>query len=122
MGLIVAILVLMAGCVFVVVNLVRPPIDAANSFVALLDDGEIEAAYDSLCDSTRENLTLEQFREDVALSDQITGYTLTAASTGTGQLTLVTSTIEVNDEARNISFRLAREDSTWQVCNYDLIQ
>lgn len=114
-------LVLMTGCVAIVVNLVRAPIGAANEFVALLDDGEIEAAYGSLCIATRQSLSLDQFTQDVAVDGEITAYTLLSTSMATGRQTTVSGTIEIDEEPRNISFGLAKEGQTWRVCSYDLL-
>lgn len=120
-ALIVLVFVLMVGCVAFVVTRVRAPIEASNAFVAHLDEGELDAAYDSLCSETRSAVPREQFKQDVALDGEITGYTLTSASAATGTLTLVSGTIEVDETPRNISFRLTREGDTWRVCTYDLL-
>lgn len=111
-------LLLMTGCVAIVVNLVRAPIGAANEFVALLDDGQIEAAYSSLCTTTRRSLSLDEFTEDVTVDGDITSYTLLSTSMATGQQTTVSGTIEIDEEPRSISFGLAKEGRTWRVCSY----
>jgi hypothetical protein len=116
------VLVLMTGCVALVVNLVRAPIAAANEFTALVDDGELELAYDSLCRSTRSQLSLEEFSEQMSAAGGITGYTLTSASPAFGQQTSVTGTIEIDEQPRNINFDLTRENDRWRVCTYDPIQ
>ncbi len=118
----VTILAAMTGCVAVVVNLVRAPIEAANVFVAHIDDGEIEVAYNSLCLATRAGLTLDEFADHYSAASGITGYTLTSASSAVGELTTVSGTIEVNDEPRNVNFTLVRESDEWRVCTYDLLQ
>jgi len=48
LGALVAVMLLMAGCVALVVTLARGPIEASNDFVAMLDEGRLDAAYDSL--------------------------------------------------------------------------
>ncbi|MCP3989094.1 MAG: hypothetical protein GY724_08465 [Actinomycetia bacterium] len=121
-ALIVIILVVMTGCVAVVVNLVRAPVEAANSFVAHIDDGEIKAAYNSLCRTTRSELTLDEFTDHYSAAGGITGYTLAPASSAIGELTTVSGTIEINDEPRNVNFSLVRENDEWRVCSYDLLQ
>ena len=122
LGLIVAVLTLITGCVGVVVALVRAPIGAANEFVALVDDGEYELAYNSLCFTTRAELSQEEFTEHFSAAENITGYTLSSASWVLGELTTVSGTVEINEVPRSISISLARENDQWRVCDYDLIQ
>jgi hypothetical protein len=114
--------VVFAGCVNVMVNLVRAPIETTNTFVAHLDNGDYEAAYNSLCRATRSELTLDEFVEHQSATAAITGYTMTPASASVGELTSVSGTIEINGEPRNVTFDLVRENGEWRVCTYDLLQ
>ena len=120
-GLIVVLMAVMAGCVTLVVSIVREPVGAANEFVALLDDGEYAEAYDMLCDDTQQAVSLEQFRSQVAVPGDITAYGLVSASAGIGELTLVSGTIEIDDEPRHVTFRLSKESDEWRVCSYDVL-
>lgn len=115
-------LVLIAGCIAVVVTMSQAPINATNEFVALIDDGEIEAAYDSLCASTRASLTLEAFTEDMSVDGEITDYTLTPAAAALRGTARVSGTIEIDDEPQNVAFRLEKEGETWRVCSYDPLE
>jgi hypothetical protein len=99
--------------------LTRGPINATNSFVANIDDGDLDAAYDSLCGQTRVTLTRADFDDDFAFSDQITGYTFSSVSTATGELTVVSGTIEIDGSPQAVSFGLRRDEGDWKICTYD---
>lgn len=115
-------LVLMGGCVVAVVTLAQAPLDAANDFVSLIDDGEYEAAYASLCAETRASVTLAEFIEDLTVDGQITSYTLTPSAAATGGASRISGTIRINDEPRNVAFRLSEENEIWRVCSYDPLE
>jgi len=122
MAIIVGALVLLSGCVAIAIGLTRGPVQATNSFVALLDNGQFVQAHQSLCTETRSALTEQQFRQDFSAATNISDYGFTPASAGVGSFAMISGTITVNDEIRNISFELRREDDEWRVCSYDLIQ
>lgn len=112
-------LLVVAGCVTAVVVLAQAPVGAANDFVALIDSGRFEAAYSSLCAETRESVTLEEFTEDLTIDGDITDFTLTPASAPVRGASLVSGTIRINDEPRNIAFEMTKENQVWRVCSYD---
>ena len=121
-GLVVIVTVVLGGCVSIMVNLVRAPIETTNAFVANLDNGEYEVAYNSLCQATRSELTLAEFVDHQSASEAITDYTLTPAAASVGELTTVSGTIDISGEPRNVTFDLVREGGQWRVCTYDLMQ
>ncbi len=116
----VAVLALFAGCTVIGVSLARAPVGAANEFVALLDDGELEAAYASLCPAKQAEVDFEEFAADMARSTEISDYNLSALSAGIGDLVLVTGTVDLADDPpRNMTLDVVRDGDGWQVCDYD---
>ncbi|MEL7155155.1 MAG: hypothetical protein AAFN30_00995 [Actinomycetota bacterium] len=115
----VAVFLGIGACTAVAVTLASAPVGAANDFVALLDDGEFEAAYESLCPTARAEIDFEQFQSDMARATEISDYTLSSVSAGTGRPTLVSGTIELSGSPRNVGFRMVDIDGTWRVCAYD---
>lgn len=123
LGLFVLLLAMLGACAAAIVGgvfyLTRGPINATNAFIANIDDGRYEEAYESLCSNTRLAVSLEEFTTHFATDEEITGYTFTSVSTTAGDLTMVSGTIELNDSPRATSFGLQREDDTWKICTYD---
>ena len=121
--LLLAAMLLSCGTVFALgaFYLTRGPITATNTFVAHIDDGEYEDAYESLCTQTRQALTLEEFAAHFASGEQITGYTFSSVSATTGGLTMVSGTIELEESPEASSFGLREEDDVWKVCTYDVL-
>lgn len=107
------------ACTAVAVTLASAPVGAANDFVALLDEGELEAAYESMCPTLRTQTSFEEFQADMARSTEIDGYTLSSVSAGTGRPTLVSGTIELGGTLRNVAFQMVQVDDEWRVCSYD---
>lgn len=114
--------VLIAGCTAVGIRLAKGPIDAANQYVALLDSGQVPAAYQSLCASTRATKTLAQFTADNSAASRITDYVLSSVSTGTSQSTQVSGTVSIDGNPRSVAFQMAKENGAWRVCVYPALQ
>ncbi|MEM9134154.1 MAG: hypothetical protein AAF962_15810 [Actinomycetota bacterium] len=113
-----AILALFAGCTAIGVSLARAPVGTANEFVALLDEGELEDAYASLCPAKQAEVGFEEFSADMARSTEISDYNLSAVSAGIGDLVLVTGTVDLSGEPRNMTLDVVRVGDGWQVCDY----
>jgi hypothetical protein len=111
------------GCTAAIVLAVRPPIDATNRFVANLDNGDFDAAYESLCAAERESVP-RQVWIDAQVADlggEITGYQFTSgevnSAVGSQTVAVVTGTIEVDGVERAERFRLVDEDGDWKICS-----
>lgn len=109
------------GCTAVLFRAVSGPIDATNAFVAELDEGDFDGAYQSLCQATRNAVPAEQWTAEIeaGLSGDITDYRFTEASVSSvnGSSTAVVSgSIEIGGLSRNVTYSLVEEGSEWRVC------
>ncbi|MGH1489202.1 MAG: hypothetical protein ACRBK7_07385 [Acidimicrobiales bacterium] len=110
--------VMIGGCVVLLLGATTPAIDATNAYVALLDDGEFEAAYESMCLSSRASTEIGEWVEGTRnqLGDVgITDYNFTSVSVSGGRAT-VTGVIEVDGFPRSAVFTLVSESDEWRVC------
>ncbi len=112
-------LVAVGGCTVWAVSAARGPVDAANRFVAHLDNGEPAAAYVMLCPATRADIPFEEFESDMARGTEITDFNLTSVSVGSNRPALVTGTVDLDGVPRNVSFTMRRFDGRWLVCDYN---
>lgn len=118
----VAVLAMFAGCTVLGVTLAQAPVGAANEFVALVDDSDLEAAYASLCPAKQAEVGFEQFSAEMARSTEITDYNLSAVSAPFIDAVVVTGTVNLGNEApRSMRLDLIRDGDDWQVCDYDAI-
>ncbi|MEM8923994.1 MAG: hypothetical protein AAGD35_10875 [Actinomycetota bacterium] len=115
------VIALIGGCTAFIVASAREPNREANEFVTLLDDGELQAAYDRLCPALRQERTFDDFTADMTRADEITEFTLVAASAPLGDTALVSGTVSLSDVPRNMSLRMDRIDDVWYVCSYDAL-
>ena len=122
LGLVIALVTLMTGCVVVVLTVVQAPTNVANDFMALVVDGEFESAHNSLCLSTRAQVSQEAFIEQFSGVEHVTEYRLKALPWFWGEETTVYGTFKLNDETRPLKLRLTQENDQWRVCNYNPIQ
>ncbi len=117
-----AIAVVFAFFVIWVVSMSRAPIEATNTFLADLDEGRIETAYDSLCAESRGRYTIEEFTDRMSAADRITGYTFISSALRSSGETVVSGTIEVDESPRSADFGLIEEAGAWRVCSFDPIE
>lgn len=109
---------LIGGCVVLLLRATAPAVDATNAYVALLDDGELEAAYQSMCSSSRASTESAEWVEAVRsqLGDVgITDYNFSSVSVSGGRAT-VSGIIEVDGFGRSSVFELVSESGEWRVC------
>ena len=119
-GIILAFMLLIGGCTFVLWRAVSGPIDAGNDFLAELQDGDIEGAW-ALSDPTC-------FDEGIAALSVFDGVTIEAyrlsgtnVQVDNGNQTGSTSgtiTLDGND-VRDIELFMVERDG-WRVCGFDI--
>ena len=114
-------LALLAGCTAFAVISARQPVREANAFLALLDDGRLDDAYDTLCPELLETVDFDTFQADMARTSEITDYTLVAVSAPAGNVALVSGSIDLGDENRSARIQMERFGDDWLVCDYDPI-
>lgn len=115
-------ILLIGGCTVFLVNAVSAPIDATNEYVARLDDGDYQGAYDSLCSSARSSISAEDWIALVREGQpgEITGYNFSSASvnsSGGVSTAEVSGTIEFGSDVRTITYNLLEEDGEWRICD-----
>ncbi len=106
------------GCSYWVYTLARGPIDGVNDWVALVDDGNYQGAYDELCGPLKATtdpafVTAELERQFGA---GITDFSFSSVSSTNG-VTTVDGTIEVAGVNRPVEFVMREESGTWRVCS-----
>ena len=121
LAIVVAIVVGFAFLVTWAITQSRGPLDATNRFVAMVDDGRLDEAYESLCTETRQAFTFEDFVDHMEPDGFITGYTFVSAAVRSGGETMVSGTIEVNDVPQAVDFGVIERGDTWQVCTYPVL-
>lgn len=115
-------LVLIIGCTVLVLSFEPGPVDAANDFMAALDEGRLEDAHQQLCPETRRATSLDQFAADFSAADQITDYRLLSMSALMTSPATVSGTVVVGSEAQSVRFEVAEIGGQWMVCAYEPIQ
>ncbi|MDH4077580.1 MAG: hypothetical protein OEW29_16745, partial [Acidimicrobiia bacterium] len=113
---------LIGGCSYWVYSLAKGPIDAVNTYVAALDEGRYTDAYDGLCGTTRQTVTLQDFQADNSAAPRISGYTFASVAAKTGQLTRVEGTVDIDGSPVATTFGLRRESGDWKICEYFPLQ
>jgi hypothetical protein len=105
------------GCTLFVLNLARGPIDAANAWVAIVDEGNFDAAYDNLCADLRNTNDRASVVSglDATYGGGITDYQFSAVDSTNG-VTSVTGTIAVAGQSRPISLVMRKDGDDWKVC------
>ncbi|MEZ5410792.1 MAG: hypothetical protein R2761_22380 [Acidimicrobiales bacterium] len=115
-------MLLIGGCSYWVYSLAKGPIDAVNSYVAALDEGRYDDAYDGLCTTTRQTVSLQQFQADNSAAPRISGYTFASVAAATGQLTRVEGTVDIDGSPVAATYGLQRENGDWKICEYFPLQ
>lgn len=113
---------LIGGCSYWVYSLAKGPIDAVNTYVAALDEGRYSDAYNGLCGSTRQTVTLQDFQSDNSAAPRISGYTFASVAAATGELTHVEGTVDIDGAPVATTFGLQRESGDWKICEYFPLQ
>jgi hypothetical protein len=95
--------------------------DAGNAFINDLQDNNYSQAYGRMCTSLHNQLTLDQFTQQVQSKPHISGHRVTS-----------TSVVDVNGRTTGLvdaqltrdgggsdssSFTLTKEDGTWKMCS-----
>ena len=110
---------LIGGCVALVLNFARPPIDAANEWIDLVDNAQYSQAHDALCSGLKavqteaETVAELQAEFDAGISD----YVVDSFNSENGNTT-VGGTISVAGRPVLASFDMIEEGGEWKVCGY----
>jgi hypothetical protein len=97
-----------------------PVRDPANEFVEDLQAGRTQEAYDSLCNSTKQQFSYDKFQGYVESDQKVTGHSITGFSINTtngrktGQVTMKLS--YADGSVRTHVFQLAEEGGRYRVC------
>jgi hypothetical protein len=97
-----------------------PVRDSANAFVDDLQAGRIDAAYNSLCSSTKQEFSREKFDGYLATVQKITGHSVTGFSLNTtngkktGQVTMKLTYFDGSTGTH--VFELVEEGGKYRVC------
>jgi hypothetical protein len=111
-------ILLIGGCATLIFKAAKGPIDASNKFLAHIDDGDFDEAFelvDAECFDDGFRPTIEQFFTE----QQLTGYDLDStafennAGSASGSITLD------NSDTRSIDFSLTNDDG-WKICGIDI--
>lgn len=120
LAILVLLVVLVGGCSFLVFNATRGVIDAANVYVANIDDGDFDAAYSSLCSQIQSSTTSAEWAEDLnaRLRDgEITDYNFNSFNVTNNSVATVSGTIEIDGFEQTSILELVNENDTWRVCS-----
>ena len=121
-GFFLLLIVGVGSCTFFVVNLVSGPIDGANEWMALVDNGQYAEAYESMCSSTKASADAATY--ELLLESEFGGgidsYRLSSVQSTNGN-TSVDGTVEVAGQSRTIAFLMNNEDDAWRVCSFSAL-
>lgn len=108
---------LIGGCSLALFLAVRPPADATNDYVALLDEGDYGAAYDSLCTAVRQTIDRDTFiaQGPERVGGDITDYRFSNVNRTNG-VADVSGTVSIDGVSRSVTYELVQEDGEWRVC------
>ncbi len=118
-GVILAIVLGIGGCTFVVFRAARPSIDAANEWLALVDEGRYGEAYGALCPAVRGQVAAAEAEAELAadFGAGIDAYRLSSYQNTNGNVT-VGGTVTIAGEERSISLAMGDDSGEWRVCRY----
>jgi hypothetical protein len=95
------------------------PVDAANDFIAALDEGRFDDAYDRLCPATRREVGPDMFTQELAGADQIEDYRVSGTATLFGSPPFdVDVTIRLGNRSAPGRFQVDEIDGEWRICSY----
>lgn len=106
------------ACSALLFTAAKAPIDSANSWIALVDNGDYQGAYDALCQASRDRTTAETVTSGLELDfgAGISDYRLDSYNNSNGLVT-VTGSITVAGTSRPITLHM-NDESGWRVCDY----
>ncbi len=110
---------LIGGCSILVLRAVSPSIDAANEWMALVDEQRWDEAYGELCPSTRRSqeadAVVPTLRQDFGAG--VSDYRLSQYQNNNGNVS-IGGQVEVDGRDRSITLAMSNADGTWRVCGY----
>lgn len=115
-GIVLLFFVLIGGCTLFVFNLARGPIDGANEWIAVLDEGDFAGAQSTMCRSS----ATEPASLVADFGAGIDDYNLNSVNSTNGS-TSVDGTVTIGGRARGITLFMANQDGNWRVCDYLLL-
>lgn len=122
LGIVVALLLAVGGCSYVLFRAAQPSIDGANRWLALLDEGRYGEAYDALCAPMRQATSRQagtaELEDDFGAG--IDGYRINNYSNFNGRVT-VGGVVTIGGVEGGIQLAMDDDDGDWRVCGYQLI-
>ncbi len=119
LAVVLLLLAMVGGCSWLVFQAARPSIDAANEWLALVDEERWDEAYDALCPSTRERTTREEAVATLTgdFGAGIDAYRISQYQNTNGAVS-VGGEVTVAGDERPISLAMAEGADGWRVCRY----
>lgn len=117
-GVFLLFVLMIGGCSLLVFNLARGPIDGANEWVAMLDDGDFVGAQASMCGGAGNANDPGTLEADFGAG--IDDFNLSSVNSTNG-VTSVEGTITVGGVPRAATMFMNNENDAWRVCNYVLL-
>ncbi|MEM9564031.1 MAG: hypothetical protein AAGA93_15535 [Actinomycetota bacterium] len=107
------------GCTFAVFQAARPSVDAANEWLALVDEGRYGDAHQALCPAVRDQVTPADAEAELAadFGAGVDAYRISSYQNTNGNVT-VGGTVTVGGEERPISLAMDDGSGEWRVCRY----
>jgi len=110
------------GCIYFGLRVAGAPIDATKDHVQLLQDGNYQAAYDSLCAETRSSISADEWiaqtKSEYPAGIDSFNFGLSDGVEIVNDVATVNGSVTSGGETLNKTFRVQAQDglSDWQVC------
>ena len=106
------------GCIALVIGVTRGPIDATNTYVAHIDNGEFGLAYDTLCPNVQSSFDRDVWaaETEALLGGEITDFSYNSVQVS-GSTATVTGTIDIDGVTLGSEFDLVEVNDEWRVCS-----
>jgi len=112
--------VAIGGCSVLLLRAVSPSIDAANEWMALVDEERWDEAYGELCSRTQQSqgvdVVVPVLRQDFGAG--VDSYRLSQYQNNNGNVS-IGGEVEVGGQDRSITLDMSDADGAWRVCGYN---
>lgn len=118
-GLVVLLVLAIGGCSYLVFRAARPSVDAANEWLALVDEQRFGQAYDALCPQLRAEVARAAGEAELQgdFGAGIDAYRLSSFQSTNGVVT-VGGNVTVGGVEQPITLRMDDSTGEWLVCGY----
>lgn len=118
-GILGLLVLLIGGCSWLVFRAASPSIDAANEWVALVDEQRWGEAYDALCPALRAEVDRADGEAELQndFGAGIDAYRISSFQNTNGNVS-VGGQITVGGDERPVTFRMDDDSGQWRVCGY----